>query len=105
MNQNVPPEDSLRIGVVTISDRASQGIYDDLGGPAIVDYLTQVFRVALHVERRLVPDEKEEIAAALRELCDIEACAMVVTTGGTGPAARDVTPEAPRRRRAPRPER
>jgi molybdopterin adenylyltransferase len=94
MSTNESPQDCLRIGVVTISDRASQGIYEDLSGPAIVDYLSQVFKTTLHFERRLVPDEKEEIAVALRELCDIEACAIVVTTGGTGPAARDVTPEA-----------
>ncbi len=79
---------------MTISDRASKGIYEDLGGPAIVAYLQEVLTSPFEVVRRLVPDEQPIIEATLIELVDSEHCGLVVTTGGTGPALRDVTPEA-----------
>ncbi len=84
----------LPIGVVTISDRASRGIYEDLSGPAIEAYLTDVLATPFRIVRRIVEDEQPLIEAAMIELCDIEGCHLVVTTGGTGPAPRDVTPEA-----------
>ncbi len=87
---------SARIGIVTVSDRASRGVYDDRGGPAIRDYLAEALTSPWEPRARLVEDEVDRIAAALRELCDDEACCLVVTTGGTGPARRDVTPEATR---------
>ncbi|MGG5811529.1 molybdopterin adenylyltransferase [Falsiroseomonas sp. CW058] len=86
--------DAVPIGVVTVSDRASRGIYEDRGGPAIEAALARILASPWRAVRRLVPDERPEIEAALRELADAEGCALVVTTGGTGPAPRDVTPEA-----------
>jgi len=83
-----------RIGILTISDRASQGVYEDKGGPAIRDWLTRTLTTPWEAVARIIPDEQELIEAALCELCDTEACSLVVTTGGTGPARRDVTPEA-----------
>lgn len=83
-----------RIGVVTVSDRASQGVYEDLGGPAIVGYFEEVLSSPFEALRRLIPDEQPLIEAALKKLVDEEGCSLVVTTGGTGPAPRDVTPEA-----------
>jgi len=85
---------SARIGIVTVSDRASRGAYQDLGGPAIRDWLTRVLTSPWEPVARLIPDERAEVEAALRDLCDREGCCLVVTTGGTGPAPRDVTPEA-----------
>jgi len=84
----------VKIGVVTVSDRASRGDYEDLGGPAIVDYLTQHVSGEWQAIRRVIPDELATIAATLCELADTEQCSLIVTTGGTGPALRDVTPEA-----------
>lgn len=84
----------VRIGIVTVSDRASLGQYQDLSGPAIVEWLGGALSSAWEPVTRLVPDEQPEIERALKELCDVEGCALVVTTGGTGPAPRDVTPEA-----------
>jgi molybdopterin adenylyltransferase len=84
----------IRIGIVTISDRASQGVYQDLGGPAIRDCLTEILSCPWEAVPRLIPDERPVIEATLKELCDREQCCLVVTTGGTGPARRDVTPEA-----------
>jgi len=84
----------IRIGIVTISDRASRGIYEDLGGPAIRDCLTEILSCPWEAVPRLIPDERPGIEATLKELCDLENCCLVVTTGGTGPARRDVTPEA-----------
>lgn len=85
---------AARIGIVTVSDRASRGEYEDLGGPAIhatfADYLTSPWEAI----SRVIPDEQAGIEATLRELIDEEGCDLVVTTGGTGPAPRDVTPEA-----------
>ncbi|MFA7387025.1 MAG: molybdopterin adenylyltransferase [Thiohalobacteraceae bacterium] len=83
-----------RIGIVTVSDRASRGEYQDLGGPAIQEWLTRALTSAWTPVPRLIPDERVQLEAALRELCDQEGCCLVVTTGGTGPAPRDVTPEA-----------
>jgi molybdopterin adenylyltransferase len=84
----------IRIGIVTISDRASGGIYEDLSGPAIRDTLRAYLASPWEEVYRLIPDEQPGIEAALRQLCDGERCCLVLTTGGTGPAARDVTPEA-----------
>ena len=88
---NQPP---IPIGVVTVSDRASRGEYQDLGGPAIEAALARILTSPWRPERRLVPDEQPLIEAALRDLADNHHCALIVTTGGTGPALRDVTPEA-----------
>jgi molybdopterin adenylyltransferase len=84
----------IRIGIVTISDRASQGVYQDLGGPAIRDCLSEILSCPWTAVPRLIADERPVIEATLTELCDTEGCCLVVTTGGTGPARRDVTPEA-----------
>ena len=81
-------------GVLTASDRASSGDYEDLSGPAIESFLQDAVTSQWKVIRRLVPDEKEEIEKAIVDLIDNEACSVVVTTGGTGPSPRDVTPEA-----------
>ena len=85
--------DSVRIGIVSISDRASSGVYEDKGLPALQDWLTRALRNPITFEARLIPDEKDRISAALVELADA-GCALVLTMGGTGPAPRDVTPEA-----------
>ncbi len=87
---------SVKIGRLTISDRASAGVYEDLSGPAIEEALAGLFGGAAEFSRLLVPDERPQIAGALRQLCDQDRCALVVTTGGTGPTPRDVTPEATR---------
>ncbi len=84
----------VRIGIVTVSDRASQGIYQDLGGPAIRSQLEKILATSWEAVARMIPDEQPVIEATLKELCDVEGCCLVVTTGGTGPARRDVTPEA-----------
>jgi molybdopterin adenylyltransferase len=84
----------IRIGIVTVSDRASKGVYQDLGGPAIQACLQEILAGPWEPVARLIPDEQAVIEATLRELCDLEKCCLVVTTGGTGPARRDVTPEA-----------
>ena len=86
--------DPVRIGIVSVSDRASGGVYEDKGIPALQDWLGRALRNPIAWEPRLIPDEREVIAAALRELVDEIHCDLVVTTGGTGPAPRDVTPEA-----------
>jgi molybdopterin adenylyltransferase len=83
-----------RIGILTVSDRASRGEYQDRGGPAIRDYLAEVLSSPWQAVGRVVPDERPGLDDAIVELCDQEGCCLVVTTGGTGPAARDVTPEA-----------
>ena len=84
----------IRIGIVTVSDRASRGEYKDLGGPAIRDCLTEILSCTWEAVPRVIPDEQTLIETTLQELCDREQCCLVVTTGGTGPAKRDVTPEA-----------
>ena len=85
---------TARIGIVTVSDRASRGEYEDRGGPAIRDYFTEVLTSSWEAVARVISDDREVIEATLVELCDREGCCLVVTTGGTGPALRDVTPEA-----------
>ncbi|MBO9515861.1 MAG: molybdopterin adenylyltransferase [Variovorax sp.] len=85
--------DPVRIGIVSISDRASSGVYEDKGLPALQDWLQRALRNPITFASRLIPDEKEGISAALVELVDA-GCSLVLTTGGTGPALRDVTPEA-----------
>ena len=85
----------LKVGIVSISDRASGGVYRDEGIPALKEWLSKVVASpALHFEERLIPDEKELIEKTLKELVDQAGCHLVLTTGGTGPAPRDVTPEA-----------
>lgn len=83
-----------RIGIVTVSDRASRGEYEDQGGPAIAEWLTKALTTPWVAVSRVIPDEQPLIERTLRELCDDEGCSLVVTTGGTGPALRDITPEA-----------
>ena len=84
----------LVIGLVSISDRASGGVYQDLGIPALRDWLGAALSSPFRVETRLIPDERAQIEATLVELVDAARCHLVLTTGGTGPARRDVTPEA-----------
>ena len=86
--------DIARIGVVTVSDRASRGEYQDLGGPAIKSYLNEILTSRWEAVARVIPDDQATIEATLRELCSTHDCCLVVTTGGTGPSVRDVTPEA-----------
>ena len=86
--------DPVRIGLVSVSDRASSGVYADQGIPALQGWLQRALRNPVSWEARLVADEETLISAALRELVDEQACDLVLTTGGTGPAPRDVTPEA-----------
>ena len=86
--------DKVRVGVVSISDRASSGGYVDKGIPALKDWLVKALRNPIEWHERLIPDEQAGISAALCELVDEAACDLVLTTGGTGPAPRDVTPEA-----------
>jgi molybdopterin adenylyltransferase len=85
---------SARIGIVTVSDRASRGEYQDLGGPAIQAYLENMLTSPWTPVAKVIPDERPLIEQVLKSLCDEEQCCLVVTTGGTGPALRDVTPEA-----------
>jgi molybdopterin adenylyltransferase len=85
--------DAIRIGIVSISDRASSGAYEDKGLPALKEWLTRALQNPITFEPRLIPDEQATISATLIELVDA-GCALVLTTGGTGPALRDVTPEA-----------
>ena len=85
--------DAVKIGIVSISDRASGGVYEDKGLPALQDWLTRALQNTVTFEARLIPDEIPVISAALIELVDA-GCSLVLTTGGTGPALRDVTPEA-----------
>jgi molybdopterin adenylyltransferase len=85
--------DPVRIGIVSVSDRASTGVYEDKGLPALKDWLARALRNPIDFEARLIPDEQAGISATLIELVDA-GCSLVLTTGGTGPALRDVTPEA-----------
>jgi molybdopterin adenylyltransferase len=87
------PFDPVRIGIVSVSDRASAGVYEDKGLPALKDWLGRALKNPITFEPRLIPDEQDRISAALIELVDA-GCSLVLTTGGTGPAPRDVTPEA-----------
>jgi len=84
----------VRIGVVSVSDRASTGVYEDKGIPALQEWLARALRNPIDWETRLIPDDESTISATLRELADQADCHLVLTTGGTGPAPRDVTPEA-----------
>ncbi|MFD1142588.1 molybdopterin adenylyltransferase [Larkinella insperata] len=84
----------IRIGVINVSDRASAGIYEDIPGKAVVGLLTKYLNCAWEPVYRVIPDEQPQLEATLTELADTEGCCLVVTTGGTGPARRDVTPEA-----------
>ena len=86
--------DSVRVGLVSTSDRASQGVYKDEGIPALEQWLASACLNPLQFERRLIPDERAEIEKTLMELVDMRECNLVITTGGTGPAPRDVTPDA-----------
>jgi molybdopterin adenylyltransferase len=85
---------TARIGIVTVSDRASRGEYEDRGGPAIHEYLGEVLSSPWEPVARVIPDEPAVVEQALIELCDQEHCCLVITTGGTGPSNRDITPEA-----------
>ena len=87
------PFDAVKIGIVSVSDRASSGVYEDKGLPALKEWLGRALRNPLSFEERLIPDEQAQISATLIALVDA-GCSLVLTTGGTGPALRDVTPEA-----------
>lgn len=86
--------DPIRIGIVTVSDRASAGVYKDKGGPAIRECLIEILSCPWEPVARVIPDERPLIEQTLRDLADHDDCCLIVTTGGTGPAKRDVTPEA-----------
>ncbi len=88
------PLDAVRIGLVSISDRASSGIYEDKGLPALREWMGRALRNPLTFAERLIPDDRLQIASTLVDLVDAQHCHLVLTTGGTGPAPRDVTPEA-----------
>ena len=90
---STPSFEPVKIGIVSVSDRASKGVYEDKGLPALKDWLTRALKNPITFESRLIPDEQVLISQALIELADLK-CALVLTTGGTGPALRDVTPEA-----------
>ncbi len=94
MKKNREHPDELRIGLVSISDRASSGVYEDQGVPALKDWFSQALASPWQMETRLIPDERALIEKTLIELVDVFECDLVLTTGGTGPARRDVTPEA-----------
>ena len=94
MTEPVPPLDSVRIGLVSISDRASAGVYEDKGLPSLREWLARALRNPVVYEERLIADDAPTISATLRALVDDAKCDLVLTTGGTGPAPRDVTPEA-----------
>ena len=94
MSAALPPTpEPVRIGIVSVSDRASSGVYEDKGLPALEEWLTRALKNPIAFEPRLIPDEAERISATLVELVDA-GCTLVLTTGGTGPALRDVTPDA-----------
>lgn len=84
----------IKIGVITASDRASAGIYEDISGMAIQETMKEYLSSEFEIEYRCIPDEQSKIEETMKELCDEAGCCLVVTTGGTGPALRDVTPEA-----------
>jgi molybdopterin adenylyltransferase len=86
--------DPVKIGLLSVSDRASAGVYEDKGIPALKEWLTRALKNPIDWDTRVIPDEQDGITHALIELVDIKQCDLVLTTGGTGPAARDVTPEA-----------
>lgn len=84
----------IKIGVLTVSDRASRGIYEDRGGPAVVQYLNEVLQSEFESVGVVIPDEQDRIESEMMALVDDQGCSLLITTGGTGPAKRDVTPEA-----------
>lgn len=84
----------VKIGIITVSDRASEGKYEDLSGPAIIDTLNDYLKTKWEPVHQVIPDEKYLIESTLKQMADKEKCCLIVTTGGTGPAPRDVTPEA-----------
>lgn len=86
--------DIVKVGLISVSDRASKGMYQDQGLPALQSWLTGALRNPLTIISRVIPDEQTLIETTLKEFIDIEGCALVLTTGGTGPAPRDVTPDA-----------
>lgn len=88
------PKPGLKIGLVSVSDRASQGVYEDKGLPALQDWLAAAVSTPFSTVSRLIPDEQAQIETTLKQLVDEEGCGLVLTTGGTGPAPRDVTPDA-----------
>jgi molybdopterin adenylyltransferase len=94
MSLELPTTESLLVGLVSISDRASSGVYEDKGIPALSEWFGAALTSPWHMESRLIPDDQPTIEATLIELCDKVGCHLVLTTGGTGPAPRDVTPEA-----------
>lgn len=87
-------ENELILGLVSVSDRASQGVYRDEGIPALEAWMRKAVKNPLTIHKRLIPDERFDIEKTLRELVDIIGCDLILTTGGTGPSRRDVTPEA-----------
>ena len=91
---NAVADDVLVIGLVSVSDRASGGVYEDKGIPALTDWLASALTTPYRIETRLIPDERAAIEATLTDLVDTARCHLVLTTGGTGPSRRDVTPEA-----------
>ncbi len=91
---DLAPHGKPKIGIVTVSDRASRNEYQDLGGPAIREYLDEVLQSEWLAETRVISDDLSLISQTLRELAQAEGCCLIITTGGTGPAIRDVTPEA-----------
>ena len=91
---DIPP---AQIGILTVSDRASRGAYEDRGGPAIQEYLDELLTSAWRAHARIVPDDLDVVADALVSLVDQQHCCLIITTGGTGPAPRDITPEATER--------
>ena len=93
MSETLPTLEAVKIGIVSVSDRASSGVYEDKGLPALKDWLTRALQNPLTFEARLIPDEAPVISKTLIELVDA-GCSLVLTTGGTGPSLRDVTPEA-----------
>jgi molybdopterin adenylyltransferase len=89
-----PRHDTVRIGLVSVSDRASSGVYEDKGIPELRDWLSRALLNPIEWDTRLIPDDQATISATLTELVDVAGCHLVLTTGGTGPALRDVTPDA-----------
>ena len=85
---------TIKIGLVSISDRASTGVYEDKGIPSLQEWLGRALATPFTLETRLIADEQDEIEATLKDLVDYQGCHLILTTGGTGPAPRDVTPEA-----------
>ena len=94
LNDTRMTKEFIKIGLVSISDRASSGVYEDLGIPTLKDWLSSTLLTPMQIVARLIADEQSEIESTLIDLVDFEGCHLILTTGGTGPALRDVTPEA-----------